>query len=369
MILFLVFSGLHILFYSLLGYRWKKILSEDKNSVALTFSIILPVRNEEKCIEHILNDLQNQDFPKNRFEIIVVDDFSEDRTPDLVRSFLKKSSHLIHLLQLSNKRETGKKYALTRGIEKANHDIILTTDADCRIGSQWIHSFEKKITSDTQIVAGPVALHGDGWFAKLQQLEFAGMMGFGAATIAVNNPSMCSGANLGFRKSAFLEINGYEGNIFLPSGDDEFLLYDIVKKYPNSASFLKSKHAIVRTDTHKSFRSFLNQRIRWTGKWKHNKNHKLRATAILFFLDYLLLLIVLSLCFVGHVPIRIIGMALFLRLLSNYFFLEPLYTFIGGGNLFFPLLSLQILYPIHVLFMGMRSIFGTYTWKGRKYHG
>ncbi|MEP0987337.1 glycosyltransferase [Ekhidna sp.] len=361
------FTLLHVLFYLRLARGWKKIPIIRSKESMIPFSVIIPVRNEENTIESILRNLNIQDYPKELYEVIVVDDFSEDETINKLKQLSGSLDITLRVIHLEDKKINGKKQALTAGVIAAVHETILTTDADCELDENWIRSYNDAFDELTNMVAGPVAIRGKGLFARLQQVEFAGLMGFGAVTISDENPSMCSGANLGFRKKAFEEVGGYANNLFTPSGDDEFLLFNIMKRFPRSTRFLKAKNAVVNTPAHVNIGSFINQRSRWTSKWKHNKNWKVRLNAVLFFFDYLVFYGAIVGVFLQLIdPIFIAGIAL-LRFYSMYIFVAPVNTFMNGKKTFLPLLVFQIIYPLHVLFMGMNSIFGSYTWKGRKY--
>ncbi len=367
MILIAAFTLLHVFFYLNLSFGWKKIPATYERKPLTKFSIVVPVRNEENNIKQLLAGLDNQDYPNDSFEVIIVDDFSTDQTISAIRGIKDSLDTNVRIIELANKDEQGKKHALTAGILASEFDTILTTDADCSLGPNWIKSYNDAFEESTNMIAGPVAIYGEGMFARLQQVEFSGLMGFGAVTISRENPSMCSGANLGFRKKAFEKVGGYTDNLFTPSGDDEFLLYNIMHAFPNSTLFLKNKDAVVNTPAHTKLRSFINQRVRWTSKWKFNKNWKVRLSAILFFLDYLV--------FYGAIVGSITGLldpaftlsVIALRFVSIYLFVAPINNFMKGKASFWPLLIFQIIYPLHVLFMGMNSIFGSYTWKGRKY--
>ncbi|WP_425391828.1 glycosyltransferase [Ekhidna sp.] len=361
------FTVLHVFFYLGLAFGWRRMPKVYKNESLIPFSVIIPVRNEENTIYQILRHLEKQDYPKELFEVIVVDDFSDDTTVDQVIQSKDALSITIHLIQLEDENKQGKKHALTAGVNAAEHETILTTDADCLFGDHWIRSFNDAFDETTNMVAGPVAIQGKGLFARLQQVEFAGLMGFGAVTIAKENPSMCSGANLGFRKRAFEEVGGYTNNLFTPSGDDEFLLYNIMHRFPHSTRFLKSEGGIVNTPAHLKLSSFINQRVRWTSKWKYNKNRKVRASAILFFFDYLFFLVGIIGAIMGFFNPFLVGCIALVRFIAMWVFVAPINRFLRGKGSFFPLLIFQIIYPLHVLFMGMNSIFGSYTWKGRKY--
>ena len=362
-----VFTVLHAVFYIHLAYHWKRIQKPTIKEAQVSFSVIIPVRNESENIEGILSCLENQSYPKELYEVLIIDDFSEDDTVDRVKKIAQSTNLSIQLIGLTDADCQGKKYALTEGVKQSKYDHIITTDADCRMEANWLKSYNNIFDQDLNMVAGPVSIDGNGLFGRLQQVEFAGLIGFGAVTLQEENPSMCSGANLGFKKDAFKAVGGYENNFFIPSGDDEFLLYNIMKKFPHSTKFLKESEAVVHTSGHTRLSSFINQRTRWTSKWKYNRNWKVRFGAVLFFLDYLFLFSALILMGIGKISSYYMVSVLLLRFSSLFLFVSPINRFLKGKSSLFPLLILQIIYPLHVLFMGMNSIFGTYTWKGRKY--
>lgn len=367
LILIFIFTLLHAMLYIGLSVEWDKIELHSDPKNTNTFSVIIPVRNEVKNISDLLQHLEKQFFSKSNFEVIVINDFSEDETVEVVEDWMKKSQLDLHIISLSDEEKQGKKHALTLGVKEAKYPIILTTDADCTMKSDWITSYNEVFNEGIQMVAGPVGIVGKGMFARFQQAEFAGLIGFGAVTISRDSPAMCSGANLGFRKSVFEEVKGYEDNLFTPSGDDEFMLHSVMSRYPNSALFLKDERAVVETPAQESWHDLKNQRTRWSSKWKHNRNAKIKVLAILFFADYLSFYVMLLGFLLGWVPLLFVITTFMIRLLADYNYLSKINAFLGGKSIFLSVLFLQILYPAHVLLMGMSSIFGNYTWKGRRY--
>ncbi|MEM6643390.1 MAG: glycosyltransferase [Bacteroidota bacterium] len=366
---FLGFTIIHVIFFVVLSFRWKAIESSKPAeflSEYVPISIIVPFRNESKVIRDLLTSLEAQRYPKDKYEVLLVDDFSEDDTKDLVEEFCKSSESQMRLISLDEPSNSGKKAALTKGVSIAKYDFIVTTDADCVMNQNWLYGYAEA-AKDQKFVAGPVALQGDGFFAKLQEMEYAGLMAFGAVSIKHGSPSICSGANLGFDRSAFFEVGGYEENRSIPSGDDEFLLYSIQSRYPTKVRFLKNRSSLVKTCTHKYLSSLLNQRIRWTSKWKYHKNLHLRVTAILFFLDYFIFSVSMILTILGMFPVFYFLLGVAARYFSNLLYLKPLQRFSAQQPAYLVMLALQIIYPFHVLFLGATSIFGRYTWKGRRY--
>ncbi|NQZ78888.1 MAG: glycosyltransferase, partial [Ekhidna sp.] len=196
-IFIIIVTGLHVLAYMYLIKGWMGIGGVQSKKPKNCFSVVVPVRNEEKNIVDLLSDLGDQSYPSSHFEIIVVNDFSEDRTVDVVNEIQNELSISVKLINLDNKDKTGKKHALTAGIGIAKYDHIITTDADCRLGRNWLDAYNKAFDEHVNMVTGPVAIRKDHFFAGLQQVEFAGLIGLGAITLSKENPTTSSGANLG----------------------------------------------------------------------------------------------------------------------------------------------------------------------------
>ena len=186
---------------------------------------------------------------------MLVDDYSEDNLREVIPSLeqtLPVSFLYISLKEINEAEGValkGKKRALQAGIDKAKGDLIVTTDADCRMGSQWLSTILSYFTNqETKMLVGPVTFYNTAtFFEELQAVEFAALIGTGAVSLSLGQPNMCNGANLAFTKEAFLSVGGYEGNEHLPSGDDEFLLQKIFRMYPQSVSFNASPQGVVVT--------------------------------------------------------------------------------------------------------------------------
>ncbi|MEP4535442.1 MAG: glycosyltransferase [Cyclobacteriaceae bacterium] len=369
MIVFLVLSAVYVAVFIWLTYHWVRIQhGRTVHSEGVRFSVLIPVRNESKNIRHLLLDLNEQHYALQDFEVIVIDDDSSDGTKDAVEELIGEVGYKLRCIQLSDK--SGKKAALTEGISQASNEIILATDGDCRVGSNWIAAYAACYKSENiSMIAGPVRMIGNNLIGKFQKLEFASLIGFGAAAISSGNPSTCNGANMSYRKKVFLEVNGYEGNEGIPSGDDEFLLQKINASRPGQIVFLKNRDAIVETPAKETISELFNQRIRWTSKWQFHKNWFARFSTVYVFIDYLTYIIFLALALFNFIDLRVFIAILAVRFLSvtiyqfsiARFFRFSFSTVVGLG------LTLQIIYPLFVALLGIASIFGSYSWKGRKY--
>lgn len=367
MIFFIAFSALHVCFFLWLRYHWGRIgISQNQPGHIQFISVIVPVRNEAGNIRKLLKDLENQDYPKGSYEVIIVDDHSEDSTLTVCREYLQKSSLSHQIITLS--QVSGKKEAITAGVEKACGELILTTDGDCRLEPGWVTAFATAYHLwDPVMLAGPVRMEGDTFFQKLQLYEFAALIGVGAASLKSGNPGMCNGANLSYKKKAFLEVNGYEGNKHIPSGDDEFLLQKLYVRYPDKVRFLKNPNAVVTTGAKNSLKELVNQRIRWAGKWKFHKRIFIQLMAIMIFLNYFFLVFAFVQSLGNWHMMGVFFAVFIIRWGVVYVFVKSVLRFLQLRRLFFVSLAGEIFYPLFVTFLGLASIFGKYSWKGRQY--
>ncbi|MEO5782031.1 MAG: glycosyltransferase, partial [Ginsengibacter sp.] len=270
-LLFLIYACL-IIYYR---QSWLAIpidngqLAWDKQ-FSIFISVIIPARNEEENIQACLDSITNQGYPKNLFEVIVVDDFSTDRTVEIVNSFANKNVSLLSLKDFAKEGELNsyKKKAIEIAISKANGELIITTDADCIVQNKWLETIARFYEKyNPAFIAAPVAYHGETNFLKIfQSLDFMMLQGITGASVYKKFHSMCNGANLAYEKKVFLEVDGFAGIDNIASGDDMLLMHKIFNRYPDKVLFLKSRDAIVQTKPAGTLQEFLNQRIRWASK-------------------------------------------------------------------------------------------------------
>jgi len=367
---FLLSSILYVGFFLWCRFHWLRIGSvrSSESNRLVKFTVLIPVRNEADNIKRLLDDLASQNYSKDSFEVLVIDDDSSDDTVNITLEVIKQLKIDCRLIQLSDFELTGKKQALTIGVDHASYDYILATDGDCSLGVNWLASYANQFyESGVHFVSGPVKMQSSSFFESLQAVEFSGLIGIGAATLRSGNPTMCNGANLGYKKTSFGEVRGYEGNEHIASGDDEFLLQKIYKKYPDGVRFLKNPEALVTTLSKPNLSSFLNQRIRWSSKWKHHKSAFILLGAILIFLNCLMVYSAIFLSINNTEWLMLTTVTVGLRWVSVSSFLVLTAKFSNVRVNPVSTLCLELIYPALVIFLGIASIFGHYSWKGRSY--
>jgi cellulose synthase/poly-beta-1,6-N-acetylglucosamine synthase-like glycosyltransferase len=365
-----IFFLLHYLFFLQRIHRGLKNLRLNASeTIPHEFvSIIIPFRNEKENILSNLKSIESQLYPDEKFEVIYVNDSSEDNSFELLKTNIKKNT--IRVLSVPNEFSINahKKRAVRFGIENAKGMIIVTTDADCIHDEEWLKSLLQSFDSVTGFVSGPVEFEANnGLFSEFQKLEFAGLVLCGAGLIGSGHPTICNAANIAYRKKVFDEVGGFKDQMNLSSGDDELLMQKIAKDSDFKVKFCIDKKAIVRTSANKTVRDFYQQRKRWASKGLFYSDKSLVLKLVLIYAFYVGLMsqIVLGLLF--H-PVFLLSFLVSIILKYTFEF-RILYK---GQKILFNDLQLKYLVPAeifqipYIIFTGLVGAFGNYLWKSRK---
>ncbi|HEX9956103.1 MAG TPA: glycosyltransferase [Fibrella sp.] len=362
--------------YALLTIRlWRAWLSlpdaagmADGSSVLPGITVIIPVRNEAANLPQLLADLTAQDY--TNFTVIIANDASTDATADLAQAYTAVASFPLTVLTLTDDPTVAspKKRAIAQSIALATGELIVTTDGDCRVGPRWLSSLAYFYgQTGAKLISGPVTFTTDGTvFGSLQTVEFASLIGAGAATLALGKPTMCNGANLCYQKAAFVEVNGFSGVDHVASGDDELLMHKIAARYPKGVRFLKNRDAIVETAAHQSLGTFYQQRKRWAGKWRAYSSLFPTLLAVFVFLSNLTPVVAVIYWLAGSLSgIATLGIIL-LKLLPEFVYLRSVLVFLRKRPAVGWIPLTQLVYPVYVLFFGLAAQRPGFVWKGRK---
>ncbi len=369
-LILLICYALFTLGLAISWHRIKNVNTSTPDSLPRTkFTIIVPVRNEEKNIRALIEDLEAQNYPKALYEILIMNDGSTDGTAQLVQAKMETSVCQLRLIDLPvHASKSPKKRAIETGVNLASGQLITTTDGDCRVGPFWLHSLAMAYeTTNHKLLSGPVTFLPESSLTDhLQTIEFASLVASGACSLSEGYPSMCNGANLTYEKEAFLSVGGFSGVDHLASGDDEFLMHKIANQFPGRLGFVKMQEAIVYTGAHQTWPSFFQQRKRWGSKWKHYKSLTPKVLAIFIFISNFSLLALSILALTGFVPISIMLWGWLLKCLAEWIFLIPVLQFFGKTTSLPYLILTQLVYPFYVSYFGLAAQDKHYIWKDRQ---
>ncbi len=355
--------------YSILIYYYNKswlqipFFNANAGNVSTRVTVIIPARNEEKNIAVLLEALTRQTYPAALTEIIVVNDFSTDNTAAIAASF--SGVKVVNVTEQVH--NSFKKKALETGVAAASGSFIITTDADCVPGPDWLYNiiaFKEKNSS--VFIAAPVYIQSERSIVSIfQSLDFMVLQGITAASVYKKIHSMCNGANMGYERKVFYEVNGYAGIDHIASGDDMLLMHKIWKRYPGKVHYLKSKAAIVPTQAMPNWKSFFNQRIRWASKAAYYDDKRIIAVLGIVYLTNLIFPVFLIAAFFNfRYGLLLIGF-MAAKTLVEWPFIQSVATFFKANKVkkYFALLQ-----PLHIGYTVISGFLGQvrkYEWKGR----
>lgn len=322
-------------------------------------SIIIPFRNESEIIQHLIDELVIQTKAIEEFEIILVNDHSTDNSSDLVEQLIQKETHF-ELLQSDG---LGKKQALTIGINHAKHDWIVTLDADVSLPTNWTKYISRVCANaNVDMIILPVQISPSQYlFQKIEALEFYAMQAITFGYASMNKSFLANGAHLAFRKKSFLELNGYQNHLHMSSGDDVFLLEQMMLSPRHQIGHSYYQDMIVSTYPSRSIIELIHQKIRWGSKSFKFKSEDAKKSGILIILGNVSLLILL---FFG--PWKILLLAFIVKALSDFYLVLFPIPKEKRKSLLIYIPLFMIIYPFYITFVGIASLLIKPRWKGRK---
>lgn len=328
----------------------------------LPLTIIISARNEEACIATCLQSILNQNYPRTCIELLLIDDASSDRTAEIAEHLLKDSGLTYSITR--NELRLGKKKSLQNAIEQAQHEFIITRDADTWTEStEWLSTLAKyHAETGNALVIAPVAIQDtSSVLAGLQSCENQILRIMSAGATYFGFPFLNNGANFAFTKTAFTLCKGYHSHLSLESGEDVFFLQEASKQKTLKIGFLKSASALVYTYPLLNAGHLLQQRARWSSKILKRPSAPALVLGLLNLTVNVLFIFFLIRCIIY--PDLRFYIFLFFKVA-----IDLLLLFLGpgiyekrkrGASLFI----LVFLYPFYALGVGLAALFASPRWK------
>lgn len=354
---------IYILFIGQLiyGFNRMKRFSKTEFTPKTSFSIVVPFRNEKENLPNLLHSISLLNYPKDLMEVILVDDDSEE-----VFS-VQCSVFSLKVIKNERKSNSPKKDAVETAIQIAKNDWIITTDADCLVQKDWLTIYDQYIQENEvdMIASGVCYLPKNGFISAFQNLDFLSLQGATIGSFGIGKPFMCNGANFAYSKHFFKELNGFQGNDSIASGDDVFLLQKAILVAQKKVGFLLAKESIVATKSVETWFELFQQRVRWASK----------STGYSSVYGKMLALVVL----VGNLAwivtflfwlFQLIDPNIFLLFIASKFIIDFILLY-KTANFFESklqyVLASSLLYPFFSVSVAVYSLFGDYSWKGRNF--
>ncbi len=362
-----------LIFYLRLFYLYSKswFIESKPERVNRTdyISVVIACRNEEENISELIRCINSQSINKSRMELIVVNDNSDDNTLNKLM-LEKKNCSFLRIIDL--KSDMGKIKSIREAIKIAKGQIILCTDADCRMSGEWMEKIIDYFTiKECNFVSSPVVFsRSSSLFTKYQELELLSLVISSGSAIQRNHAILCNGANIAFRKKIYLEIPDNDFDDFYT--DDISLLHYFKKYFKGSIFFAKDDKTIITTSICKDLSSYFSQKMRWVYSSRGIKDSDTILVSLLIYSISLLVFIctiflIYSLCSVKFDSLFFLcSSILFIKVIIDYSFLSISLGFFKRRDLLIYLFPFIFINSIITVVIVPLSFLLPIKWKGRK---
>lgn len=315
-------------------------------------SIITACKNEIGQLPYLFQAVNEQTY--RNFEFIVVDDSSNDGSYE----YAGEVSLGFDEMRVVRNLGFGKKSAIRTGVYLSRNELVITLDADSLPSRDWLKTivqFYEENRSD--LIICPVKLDsGNCFIHHFQQFEFASLVASGAGASGLGMPILCNGANLAFRRDAWL-MSESDLQFDEPSGDDIFLLQSI-KSRNGKIQFLKSDEAMTVTKPADSVEGFFNQRKRWASKLSAFNDLQLAFTAITVFLACFAVLLSLFFAITDFRFLCLFVLFFITKWIVDSLFFKAIKSFFNLKNVFANSLLFSVFYPFYIVLTAGSAILG-----------
>ncbi|MEO1030363.1 MAG: glycosyltransferase [Bacteroidota bacterium] len=331
------------------------------------FSVVIPFRNEAKHLPKLLDSILKLNYPKDLFEIILVDDDSSDQSIEMIHKVMASSAQNLSIIKNKRMSNSPKKDAISTAIAHSKNEWIITTDADCIVPTYWLDTFDEYIqTRHPNCIVAPVSYtQNHSFFNRFQALDFLSLQGATIGGFGLKLPFLSNGANFAYQKTAFKNSNGFKDNSDIASGDDIFLLEKFKQLNVKKVAYLKSNNAIVMTSPVDHIGQLIQQRLRWASKTSRNPNGFSKMVGLVVFLANLVCVVLPFAVLIGLMELRI-AIALFvIKFAIDFLLLFKTSRFLGQESILLSYIYASVLYPFFSVYIVALSWFKSYSWKGR----
>jgi len=311
-------------------------------------SIIIPFRNEEENIENLIKDLSEQIYPAD-WEVILVNDHSNDDSLTLAQDTIKKTKINFSIISLPD-GNFGKKQALMEGAKYARYDWLVFSDADTRRQVKWLETLLSYREEKTVAITGEVHVIGRKFWQQMLAAEACSFTILTAGSIAIGRPTLANGANWAVHKFVFKELGGHNDSIHIPSGDDDLLIQKISHNYPKRISFASDDNCTIFTNSPKTIKEAINQRLRWGSKFQNYQEPLAKWLPILGVLTSVFQILLIPTTLISHQNSTGILALWIIKFTAEYIlYLSASRKYLSA------FLATSILYPLYVIYILIKS--------------
>lgn len=316
-------------------------------------SVIVCAHNEKKNLQLYLPQLLEQDYPL--FEVVLVDDCSDDESKWLLKEFASRYQERLKVVEIKEhiRLKHTKKFAVTMGIKAAKYEHLVFTDADCQpAGPFWLAEMAGAFAQEKEIVLGysPYFKH-PGLLNRLIRFETTHTAMSYLSYAVRGNAYMGVGRNLAYTKSLFYKGKGFNKHMHIKSGDDDLFVNHNATRTNTVISIHPDAHML--SVPKETWKSYYKQKARHSGASTLYKNKHKRMLAMQL-LSALLFYLLLAVCFVAYPALWYIPLSMYsLRLMSQLLIFNGVYRKLQVRDLLIWLPLLDVCYYFYICINGL----------------
>jgi len=336
-------------------------------------SVVVAARNEEKVIKETLLSLARQNYPRDCYEIVVVNDRSTDATGRIIREMQQLIPNL-RSITITDRQEniSPKKRALIEAVKTINSNYILTTDADCRHDEDWLASYVALITDNLGIATGLTVFHLEEYrnsferiWQGMQNIEYISEQLVAAGAIGHNVGFTANGNNMLFNRQLYEKYEQEAIQKQVISGDDFFII-QTAQKYRFRLRFSLNPATIVHTPPQRTLKDLLNQRARWSSKISRASSPVVLFAANTFIYYLGLTLYPLLLIFMPQYWV-IFPLLYGIKIVADTAYVSYGYKKLGLKLSAIDYILLQLVHAPFIILCAIIGILFGFNWKGERY--
>ncbi|MBK6266321.1 glycosyltransferase [Marivirga sp. S37H4] len=359
-LLFIILSVIVVDLILWQAWRAKPINAEPYTGELPFISILLAVRNEVHFVNYTLNSLEALDYPKDKYEVLMGDDESDDGSSKIMKAWDKETNNFFYIpIDMKKDNLDAKANVLAQLADKAKGEFLMMTDADAEVAPTWIMKNLACWKPGLGIQSGFTLVKVDSFFSSMQMVDWGLALGMVKIVTGWKIPVTAVGNNMMVSKEAYQKVGGYRAIPF--STTEDFALFQAIVRKGYSFQQLANEESLVYTQAIKGFWNLLEQRKRWMrGAMELPAFMKtLLLIQALYFPAMLIMIFVNPLVAIPLFGLKITLQSLFidkiLDRLNQYLPLGHLFIFEFYSGFLSVALMIYYLLPLPV------------KWKGRKY--
>lgn len=263
--------GVWVSFYFVLMWFLVLGLTRLKRSVTMTDDQCMPVtvlvsaRNEEQDLPRCLDSIMALDYPKDKMQVVLVNDFSTDATGDIMERVARDHANVVvlHSADLPPNGLEAKARGIDHGFTRATGEWVIITDADATVHPLWARHTLGRVTPETGMAGGSLVVRADSWLGVIERVSWGFVQMFNMGMAGWGVPFICLGPNMAIRRSVYVEAGGLP-NVHFKVAED-LALFQMVADRKMKVDCYMDEETTATLSPVPSLTHLVSQQRRWLG--------------------------------------------------------------------------------------------------------